>query len=1027
MSRLALTARGLLARRGLTVLILLVAVIAVAAAATGPSYETAARRSILADDLHGAPPVGSVIEVSGRGSLGQVDSLVAVVDTTLAHQPAADLLRSRVAGQEVSLSPGPGQTGVVAWRDGLCQHLLWAAGRCPAAAGELAVSAALARENHWAVGRQLPVLGTGHVVGIYDPVDPQGRYWASRGYFPQESGAGAQPGSQPVDAIFTARPTFAAADVQGDSMVDVLLDLDATTPDRVADVRGAITTLTSAAAAAQAFTNTSIPSVLDAAQTSADTLAVPVTLVTAQLLVLVWLLLFLAVTDAADARGADVALARLRGLSPRATLAFGLGETLLLLLLALPIGLLGGWTAMTALAHLALRAGTPIAIGWPSVGAAVLAVSGGVGAALLGARRTLRRSVLEQWRRPGLSVGRGWVLDVALLVATLAALAELYANGTISGSEARPLALLVPGLLGLAVAVLLSRLLPWGCRALFGPTRRRGGIAAFLAVRQLVRRPAGMRTFIVLSAALSLATFAISAWTVNRANISDLASTRTGAAEVLTVRTPPGQDLGAVVSRLDPGGTQAMAVTDFIDTGNAARQTLAVQSDRLSRVAFWRDDFSGTPLVDLTARLHPPSPPAIRLEGDALRLTFSEVRLPRPQLLTANLKLPTGLAETPLSVGVVQPGTTALTMALPGSPCVLRSIALSNTGASGPANIAQGASFRGELRLTGLEERVDGRWQPVPGAGLRSGHRWSWGGTTGPSPAGPSSTGPGAAGASTATASAEGLRLSFEVPPLATIAWRAPSWPTPMPALVSPSVAALPRNPTTMVAGLDGAPLPVAPIAVVPVPGAPDNGVIVDRAAALQAAFDTRFSAQEQVWLAPSAVATFPDRLRRAGVEVTGSSRAADADQVLRQQGPALALSLFLGDAGVAALLAAAGAVTGLYLSARRRRQELAALVAEGARRGELRSSLFIEQGLTLGIGVLSGVGSGLLAVWLALRAVPQFVTPPSAPALRYTPDPLLLGLPLAGIALLVGVTALLGTVALVASTRTELLRQEAA
>lgn len=74
----------------------------------------------------------------------------------------------------------------------------------------------------------------------------------------------------------------------------------------------------------------------------------------------------------------------------------------------------------------------------------------------------------------------------------------------------------------------------------------------------------------------------------------------------------------------------------------------------------------------------------------------------------------------------------------------------------------------------------------------------------------------------------------------------------------------------------------------------------------------------------------------------------------------------------------------------------------------------------------MSGVGSGLLAVWLALRAVPQFVTPPTAPPLHYTPDAVALAAPLVGITLIVAVVALLGAVGLVASTRTELLREEA-
>lgn len=1010
MSRFGLLGRGLLARRGVTGLILLVAIIAVAASSAGPAYLVAARHSILADDLHGAGLVGQLAEVTAQGDVGVLDQLTGFVDQELHATPGADLFSSRIRGQEINVGSG-GQGGSLVWRDDLCRHLRLVKGRCPAAAGEFVVSSAMAQLDDLAVGQNLHLLGTNRVVGVYEPLDPGGRYWGGRGYFPQEGLFVNLPGPQPADAVFTVRDTFrAAGSVQANSVIDLLLDLDATTPDRSGDLRTTLASLGAASAATGAFVNTTIPAVLDAAAVSADALSVPVLLITAQLLVLVWLLLFLAIVDAAEARGPDVALARLRGLGGARTLWFGLGESLVLLLIALPVGIAVGWVAMVALGHVALRAGTPVTLGAASVIAAVIAVSGGLCAALLGARRTLRRPVLEQWRRPTTSVRRGWVLDVAILVATVAALAELWASGAVGQGSVHPLALLVPGLVGLAVAVIVSRLLPWGCRALFGVTRRHGGIGPFLAVRQLVRRPVGMRTFIVLSAALSLATFAISAWTVNRANISDVAATRTGAAAVLTVTTPANEDLASIVTRLDPAGTQAMAVLDYLDTSNAARQTLAVQSDRLARIAFWRSDFSTTTLSQLADRLHPPSPPPIKLDGDSLRVHLREVSLSRPQLLTANLKLPTGVAQTPLTVGVIQPGTTTVSVSLPACPCVLRSLALSD------ATVVQSAlvptSFSGSLTVTGIEEHTPSGWRAVS-AGLNSGHRWSWAGTSGT----------GSTGA--APASSDGLHLRFSVPLNTTIGWAAPSWPIPMPALVTPTVAVLPRDPTLTVAGLDGARLRIAPVAVVPVPGAPDNGVIIDRAAALQAAFDTRFTARQQVWLAPGAVATFPDRLRAAGVKVIDTATTAGADQALRQQGPALALSLFLADAATAALLAAIGGLTGLYLSARRRRHELAALIAAGARRSELRTSLLLEQALTLGLGIVSGVGSGLLAVWLALRAVPQFVTPPTTPPLHYTPDAMALAAPLVGIAVVVAVVAVLGAIGLVASTRTELLREE--
>ncbi len=80
-------------------------------------------------------------------------------------------------------------------------------------------------------------------------------------------------------------------------------------------------------------------------------------------------------------------------------------------------------------------------------------------------------------------------------------------------------------------------------------------------------------------------------------------------------------------------------------------------------------------------------------------------------------------------------------------------------------------------------------------------------------------------------------------------------------------------------------------------------------------------------------------------------------------------------------------AVLGVYLSARRRRYEYAALAASGVSRGTLRQAVLIELGAVLGFGTVVGIGTGIAAAVLALRAIPEFITNPAAPALSYTPS----------------------------------------
>ena len=91
-------------------------------------------------------------------------------------------------------------------------------------------------------------------------------------------------------------------------------------------------------------------------------------LITAQLLLLAWLLLFLIVADAAEARGPEVALAKMRGRGRWRTLTFSLAEPVLLLAVALPAGVLAGWAITTGLGHILFRPGTPVGLpgrpGW---------------------------------------------------------------------------------------------------------------------------------------------------------------------------------------------------------------------------------------------------------------------------------------------------------------------------------------------------------------------------------------------------------------------------------------------------------------------------------------------------------------------------------------------------------------------------------------------------------------------------------------------------------------------------------------
>jgi hypothetical protein len=1009
-------------------MILIVAVIAVAAATTGPVYYAAAKQSIVQDDLHdpqaveqGVIPDQQGIGVSKHGVVPYLlASLSASVADALRGKPKADLLGKPIRGLEA----GPVKVGhraqatEVVWRHGACARLTFFKGHCPHGPRQAVISSILAAQDHFKVGQKLPYRGL-TVVGTYRLRHADARYWFARGYFPQQGTQAANPfaggGLRSVDATFVTHSYFAGLkpSANATAVADVPLKLDAV---RSGDIAGLDRTVHQVTHTLRVFGEgeavTGIPSVISNIRDSWRALLVPVFLITAQLLVLTWLLLFLVVTDAAEARGPEVALAKLHGSSRSQSVRFGLAEPVILMLAALPLGALAGWAASIGLSSALLRPGTPVslvALGWA---AAAVAVAGGLVAAGLAARRILVRPVVAQWGRTSRSTGRrAWVLDAALLVAAAAALADLFSRGHIGEASGNVFALLVPGLVAVAIAVLASRLLPAASRTVYGLTRKHGGIGAFLAVRQIARRPNGARTTIVLATAFGLAAFAIAAWSVSRANLSDVAHTRVGAAAVLDVTPPPpGTSLSKLVHRLDPSGTKAMAVESYIDYHNA-RVLYGVNPDRYARLAYWRRDFANQPLHRLADRLAPPIAKPIRLRGSKLRVDVDVARLrTTPEfpngsgrvVLAGRVKVPNTPAPMPITFGPrLHNGHNTVITDLSGCPCTLRQLSVAGVGGNLPA-------ARGTLTITKISDRVHGTWTRVD-AGLKTKRQWRV----------PAKAGNGGSLRTTDT----GLRYHFDAPVAATP--QIVSKPPPLPALVTGGIAKYGPGHNVDTTGFDGLPLAITPIAAVPVPGAPRNAaVVVDGAYAEEAAAGTPYGVQHQVWLAPSAVKTFPAKLRRAGVGVTSTQTAAGLRDQLSRQGPALALVLFLADAAAAAILAAAGAVLALYLAGRRRTYELAALAATGARKRTLRGGLLLEQGLTLGFGALVGIGAGVLAAFLTVPSVPEFVHRPSAPALLYTPHAGSLIAFLAVAVVLLAIASVASVTSLVRSARPDQLRE---
>lgn len=1034
----ALAVRALWWRRGLSAAVLAVSVVAVAVAVVGPTYDRAAKESVLQDGLRSAPPLETGFEVTSAGPMTglqiSVSSALKGSHATLYDQPipaleapyTGPLACSRTV-RDITSPCVAEVTGLVVARSGVADHLTMTAGRFPRTAGEVAVSAAFLAAAHLQVGDRItpqgsPVNAVQHntaytytprvpdfsaltIVGSYVTDEGSG-YWFQRPYFAALASNGGD--SVPYqDAVFTVPATF--TNLAHASVIDVPLDVHRV---RVASAPGLDRTAQQLKSAlASEVISTQLPAVLDQAAANEHALDTPVLLIVLQLLLLCGLVLFGAVRAAADARGPEIALAKLRRFPPSSVLVFGLAEPVLLVPLALPLGLVLGWVTTLVLARGQLLTGTPVALPWLGVGAGVLAVAAAALATIGVGIRITTRPAGAQWRRADhRPAARPWWVDGVVLAAAVGGLVALAVTGglnrTDNTSSASSVSLAAPALLALAVAMVGSRLLPWGCRRLYARTAR-GGFAGFFAVRQIARRPTTLTVTVLLAVALALATFAVSAYTVAKANRHAVAATAVGAAEVVHVEIPGGSDLGSLVDQADPSGRQAMAVTASPGFAPDKRLLVGVQPARLAAVATWRGDFAhDTSLTDVARALTVPGLHPVTVTGSQLAILASVSGLTGAPVVRLSATVVEGgsiyqLTGPPLPAA----GTVRSVLALPQCD---RGCRLSGIGVS--RDDAQTTDLRGELIVESLQQRGAGGWTDVPGA-LRGGAT-GWRAVV-----------PDAPGYSSTVTGSDRLDFRFHLPYQQEPELSVYDVPAALPVAATDDV---PVGSVLQAGGLDEQQVRVrTAVAARYLPQAQKNGFLVDRSLAIRSAVQLA-QAQQEVWLAKGADPAILQRLQAKGVVLGQTETTAGTEASLSRQGPPLALSLFRIGAVAAAILALGGTALTLAVAARRRGFELAALLAQGLTRRTLLRSIAAEQGALLGYGTLLGVGAGLLGAVLALPSVPEFVTAPIAPQLLYQPPYLLVVLIVVALGILVMAGTLVASAALVRSVDPDRLREYA-
>ena len=999
MRQLHLLLRALRWRASATIVVLVVATAAVVAANSGPFYYTAVASNVLHSTLAAATATADGLTAIPSPALGGIPTRARVLIPLAQHDrlgrwysPAITTFDAGVIvpANEKGRSYG---TDLVS-RTGVCAHLRFVSGTCPTAADQVAITVRSAEVLQAHLGSQVVLVSHDvvtptqvTVVGLVKVGTGRAPYWMGDNFFDY---AGLPKTASGIAQFLNRR---APSVVQQLPLLDAFFTVPATVEklplSALVQFRLRVNTVGVNDApqllrAGKSFAYTANTKYIDPVTTQLDSELTQVTqqdnlmlavvvVVSLELVLLTLFILFGLVARTVEGRQREISLAKLHGFRRRSVLAVGLLEPLVILLAAIPLGVVLAWVAMRIASALVLS-NAPVLFSPLVIYASLAAFGGGLLATFFGAWRILRRPLSDELTgsEAQLSAAARAALEAMVVILAIGAMVELRVSGVLSGGEPNPLALFAPALIAVAIGVLGVRLVPVICRAGIRWTRDTTRLAAHLAVRQVARRPANLRQILVLSLATGLASFAVVGWAVAAQNRVARADFEIGAARVLQVKVPVSVNLISAVDRADPSGRYAMAAEESITPSEAL---LALDTRRLGRVGYWQRSVSGASLQQLVDWLRPKLSPEMVMQGRQARLTVALAAPldPEPDL-QFNL-FDSGGDSTLVDFGLIRPGTHTYVASLPsvcaGGCRVSEMVPVWQPNPGGPQKVNY------SLVLSSLQTR----------SGPHSAWRTDFGGFSRPGywqPAFPGASGSG---------SPDG-KLTTHFTSSGTELWVPGLTPGPLP-LTLPGVttsAAQESNPVYASAeDFDGTELTLnLSRETRALPRLGEYGFLLDLPLALRAETSIPFATSDQVWLAPHAPARVIQRLRQEGLIIESSQTPAPLLYSFDHGGLAFGYVFFLFAAGAAVLLAACSGVATVLMSARGRGFELAVLRATGVSRRTLLLSLIFEQLLVVIPGIVLGLLAGVLAAALALSSVPQFGSnvgaPPPATTLPWLP-----------------------------------------
>ena len=964
---LATSLRGLRARWVLSLGSLLLTVIAIGSAVVGPSYQQNAANSFVIAQLRAQPPINTNLTYDYAPEANQtVDRATTTALGETSRESGSGYLPGRpfvwqplpqaaIPGSEVAAEPR------LVSVTGACDHVQLE-GRCPTNPGEIAILRADAESGGLEVGSTLNPYGDPQpfrVVGIYRPTDSDedDDFWGGSQVLQSTPGAvlprfvPAHPGpwittqasieqrteawhisvNQPLatpPGLTTGRLKAVAARVRAIGVADEHHTL---LPGLTLEPGNTLTTT-----AAQ----------LDDRRGVSRSTVEPAVL---SLILVALVLLSRLLAAAMTLRRGELALASLRGYGRRQLWFLGMTEPLVILAVATPLGIGFGYVASRVLARRWLVPGLPV----PFVLASALTALGVVLVTAVVAAVVVRDAVSEPLSAQIAGVRRPTKAGRAVVVLRLTLVALATAALVTAASRSHPQKpdatdLFLPILMAVAAGLLVG-LLVLGLSGLWVRwSRPRRAISSYVASRTVRRRHEGTMVILPVTAALTVAVFAIGVSLAANTWRASAAATEVGAPLSFQTKLSLSRAVG-LTREIDPQGRWLMtAAEDFPNADEVTsipQPRVIVDATRLARVASWPAQWTpGRSVADVAKEIGPRRPP-IMMRGSSLSMTVdNHVDGDYRRLGVSVLVLDDNGDLRSISVGPFGQGRSTKTEKLKAceTGCQVETISF-----GGPAALVE--AMRGTATIESAE--VDGR--PVPGL-LDSPWR------------------PQASQINTATAVKKAVlhqgRLTMTFRSHSPESYAGVS-PTDVPAAVPVlfgRVAAEPRRLPTGASGLFRVVPAGAPAESLPFRG--PSGTLIDYTAFIRNASQSNSDTLVYIW----ARADTPQRILGALTDhgLSNPTSEVDTKHVLDQDAFALALRLYVVVTALVILLALAGLAANLAVQLPARRRDAASLRVVGVKRRSVMIGVVAEFVVVLGAAALAGVAAGGVAQYVVVRTV---------------------------------------------------------